>query len=392
MNFIDAYIEYCQEQTDAPAVFHKILSYVVLSSVVGKNVSMEFGFKRLYTNLYVLLVAPSSAYRKSWSMGIARNLIEMLRPNFFIQDCSSRESFISEFGQEERLAIGGIEIDELAGFIHRVKTNHHFAGFLQDLASAYDGRTITRRKGVSEKEKETFVVKEPFLNIMAACSNDWLNRSMETSDITGGGFARFLWTVCDGRISNPWPEPKPHSESKLGVLVFKLQTIGSYIGDAKFDEQAAAHFAEWYRDYRSINQGGKWDQSYERLATVAKKLSILNCLARSEEEGIPPSETSFSINLSDVGRATLWVEGAITYFDKIAVGDSQQEVIKNRVLLFIKKHAPVNRSKILRNLSSIDSWHLSNALTNLLEADQIKSEKRLARNNIETDYFSPITD
>lgn len=387
MNFKDLYVQYCQEQTDAPKIFHEVLSYLLLACVVNRNVWMAFGFKKIYPNLYILIVAPSSLHRKSWSQSIAMNLLKEINPLYPLRDCSSRESFISEFADPDRHGCGLLKIDELSGFMNRIKHGQHFNGFLQDLSSAYDGETIIRRKGVSEKEKEIFVINEPYLNLTACCSNEWLNKSLESSDIVGGGFARFLWAVHESPLKNPWPRPKNHDPIKFDQLINKLITIRSYLGEAYFNREAAILYDEWYSDFRGKNQGTKWDQNYERLTGIAQKLSILNCLSRMEEDSAPIS-TSIEIIKKDVGLALCAVEESALHLNKIVVGDSPAEVQKNKVLRFIEKHNNVTRSNLLNNIWGLDSWHLNNILETLADADLIIKETKTAQNNKNVEVFT----
>ena len=63
--FVEAYIEFAQEVTDAPITFHNFMGYAVISAVVGRNVYFPFGDMNLYPNLYMLFIAASSRFRKS---------------------------------------------------------------------------------------------------------------------------------------------------------------------------------------------------------------------------------------------------------------------------------------------------------------------------------------
>ena len=177
--FLDLYLQYATEQTDAPRIFHEYLAYFILSSVIGKSIHTKFGYKDLYPNLYLLLIAPSSIHRKSWSQNMAIHIIREIHRDILIPDCSSRESFIAEFADKERTPheTGVFKIDEFKGFMDRMKNNNYFSGFIQDLSSMYDGDPVRRRKGVDNVE--TYTIEKPFLNITAACSTDWLNQAIQ---------------------------------------------------------------------------------------------------------------------------------------------------------------------------------------------------------------------
>lgn len=376
--FTDLYVEYCSEQTDAPAIFHRFLSYLIVSSVVNKNITIQFGFKSLHPNLFLLIAAPSSSHRKSWSQNIAVNMIRHVNDgvfkDFIIPDTSSREAFITELASSDRYPLGSglIKIDELKGFMDRMKSSKHYSGFIQDLSTIYDGDRIKRKVGVDEVKE--YVIDAPFLNMTAACSLDWLYKSIESTDISGGFLARFIWVVCDEKIESPSSLPGKPSEEKFGILLNKLARISQFMGEASFDEIAYHHYNEWYKNFYSNHQGGMWDANFHRMSVIILKIATLNSIIRIENDfpdDIPPLNGVIPINIDDLKNSIMLVEDTSVNFKNINIGVNKFDTLTKKVLKYVVKNKDVTRSNILQSVRGMSPKLLDEVLRSLTEVGAI---------------------
>lgn len=384
-SFTDLYVEYCKEQTDAPPIFHRFLSYLVVSSIVNKNITIPFGFKSLHPNLYFLIAAPSSSHRKSWSQNIAVNMIRHVNDgaykDFVIPDTSSRESFISELASPERYPLGSglIKIDELKGFMERMKTSKHFSGFIQDLSTIYDGERIKRITGVDKVT--TYTIDEPFLNMTCACSLDWLYKSIESSDISGGFLARFIWVVCDENIKEPSALPKRPCPEKFKTLLNKLFRMSQFVGEVSLDEESFKYYENWYKIFYSNHQGGLWDANYHRMSVTILKISALNALVRLEremQEDLQSLNEIIKINTDDLKKAIIMLEDTTLNFRNINIGVNKFDTLTKKVLKYVLKNKEVTRRKVLGGVRGMSPKLLDEVLKSLGEvgAIEIKPSER----------------
>lgn len=339
--FLDLYLQYATEQTDAPRIFHEYLAYFILSSVIGKNIHTKFGYKILYPNLYLLLIAPSSIHRKSWSQNMAIQLIKRIHKDIMIPDCSSRESFIAEMADQNRIPFqtGILKIDEFKGFMDRMKNNSYFSGFIQDLSSLYDSDPIRRRKGIDKVEY--YDISDPFLNITSSCSFDWLTKAIQSSDISGGFLARFIWVVSNDLITNPAAWPKFANEDKRSKLIGMLQNISDDTVGRIIDFSNAEHkWEEWYKTFYSNHQGGMWDANYHRMAIIIRKLAMLNCVMRYQAKQLPEMKPGiYYANDQDVEGATQLGEKSIASLETIQIGEGRFNLHMKKTLQIIIKRA-----------------------------------------------------
>lgn len=362
----DLYIEYADGVTDAPRVYAQWMGYLILSSVINKSVYMRSAIQKIYPNFYFLVIGPSSVCRKSFSQKLAWRFIKEIHPDLRIMDISSRETFISEYAREDRTPNGCalLLVDEMAGFLTRIKRNSNFYGMLQDLSSIFDGDDLYRRKGVEEKTKEIFRIDEPFLNFSGACSFDWLTKSIETSDLTGGFLARFILVVSNDRNPNPWSEEKQGDDLLRHMILERLRQIQSLIGEIKWSPAAKKMWDAWYSDFRTRNQGGQWDANYERLTLQVRKIAMLNAV----------QELRLEISDTDLDDAICLAEPLVHNLSQIVIGDDKDEIMRNRIYAYIRRHAakPITRSQLLNGVSGLDAWALSQHEKTLIEMEKIE--------------------
>lgn len=375
--FTEAYMEYCKRQTDAPSVFHRALSYMIVSSVVNRSAHLKFGFKKLYPNLFLLIVAPSSAHRKSWSMGIATRMIRVIHRDFVLPDVSSREAFVSEVCDKNRTipGCGIIKIDELKGFMDRIKTKSYMDGFMQDLSSLYDNESMYRRKGIDNPER--FIMEDPFINMMAACSNEWFYQSIQSGDISGGFLARFIWVVYEKLVTNPSPWPAPENPELFGRCIAKLDRMKSFIGEVRLSQEAKQTYEQWFMGFTKTHQGGLWDANYHRAPAIIMKIAMLNTIMRMESESKFPVSGPFAdIASADIQGAINMIEDTLMNFGKVTIGATKSHTMAKRVVKFIvEKGGTVSRSDIMNGVRGINAKYLDDVLKTLEDSDVIHISK-----------------
>lgn len=363
----ELYQEYAAGVTDAPPIYPQWMSYLVLSSVLNKNIYMRSGLGNIYPNFYFLVVGPSSTFRKSSSQRLAISIIREVVPDFPLFDVSSREAFISELARADRAPFGAgvIVIDEMLGFMARAKGSHHFSGMIQDLSTAFNNEPIERRVGVDEETKKVYRVNEPFLNMTATCSFDWLTKSVETSDLTGGFLARFIWVVASKKKDQPWPEAKVGDAMLRSRIVKELTELRNLVGEMSWSAEAKKLWDDWYPDFRTRNQGGKWDANYERLTTQARKIAMIHAA----------QQMRLVISADDLDRAISLVEPLIDSLNDICIGENKIEVTRNKIFNMINRShpKPIKRSTLLNAIYGLDAREFKEHERTLLEMDKIES-------------------
>lgn len=380
-DFQELYLDWARDITDAPAFYHKALSYSIVSTCLGPQVHMEYGPFTLRPNLWLLIIGPSSLSRKSWSMRMATKLTRELKPGVEMQDFSSRENFLVELGNFNHDGQGLIKIDEFAGFYHRLKQKTHYQGLMQDLATLYDGDSFHKTIGTDrDVEKRTQIqIDQPYVNIISACSYDWFTEQVSSSDIKGGFLARFMLAVSTTPNDTPWPQPLPGDNSKYEQLKNKLSFISQILGEIKWSPEALREWESFYTAFAPKTQGGFWDQSYHRLIDMTRKIAMIHTIMRSEGQGAEIG-AELRIEVEDLARAVAFTKELNQSFSEIVVGGSDLGVKRQKVERFLKKHESVSRSELLRGVPSLTAWELKQIIQTLDESELIEIEKKEASN------------
>jgi hypothetical protein len=95
-SLIKDYYEYTWKFSESPQAFHLFTLFSTVSCVVGRNRFIQQGEDTIYPNLYVLIVAPSSLYMKSSSIGLLKKwLIRLQYMKGFIGHIGSPEGLFS---------------------------------------------------------------------------------------------------------------------------------------------------------------------------------------------------------------------------------------------------------------------------------------------------------
>src|SRR3990167_3041207 len=227
--FIERYTTYASEFTDAPAVIHQRIVLVILSTVINRNVFLPQGYKPIYPNLWMVIIAPSSFYRKSYSIGCAENIIRLVNTDLILPREFSAEALVETFSEQSKGLLISYEFKTFMGLMSR----DYMAGAQALITELFDAPEIYNRKLISKN----IVIKEPFLNILSATTVDWLRNSLKEDDLAGGFLPRFLIVTAPEKSKILAFQPK----ADLGVrnyLIQILQGMSEIKGEAAFNPQA----------------------------------------------------------------------------------------------------------------------------------------------------------
>ena len=74
-DIIDLYLDYVSSTIDSPDIYHITSAILIISLLLERKVYFQFGTQQIYANIWAVIVAPSTTYRKSSSINIAKNFI-----------------------------------------------------------------------------------------------------------------------------------------------------------------------------------------------------------------------------------------------------------------------------------------------------------------------------
>lgn len=279
MRFTEEYEAYCSEFTDAPEIFHRFSAYFLVSSVLGRKAFLTLGDRRLFANLWLILVAPSSFYHKSTSLNIARRILDHVNEGFAFPNEFSKEKILETFQKQPE---GAFFFDEAASLFEGIRREYN-RGAEAMLTTLYGGGKYKRVTGI--QEEKIITVEDPYINIIAASTIPWLVDTVSLSSMTGGFLPRFIFLPATERTKIFPFQPKANV-FKMNALVSMLGDIASRcVGEMEFDEDARASHSAWYMNYVATHEtkDKKVQPFLSRLADdYVFKLAIICACDRGE--------------------------------------------------------------------------------------------------------------
>ena len=267
--FIKEYVEYAESLTDAPRVFHLFSGLTALSHAAVGVSTPGFGGQALRPNLWTVLLAPSSAYRKTTSISIARRLLTMAGFSFLPQEFS-QEQLIVELSNKPHTMLWFSEFGKALSMMNR----EYMAGtkdLLSDLYDCPDGYSRDLRK-------ESFHIERPYITMLGATNIDWMLDKNIRQDLRGGFLARILWVAATSKkyTMDVPPERNVALEEKLAAFLKDINTIrGAEFRTDDLNEFRAQLREEMDRIVRSSEYSLELSAIYTRFQSYAIKLAML---------------------------------------------------------------------------------------------------------------------
>ena len=219
---LQSYFQWAEPTTDAPLQFHIAGGLVLAGTVAGRSIWLDRGHGRLYPNIWALILAPSSFFRKSTAVSQTERILRKYRDGMYLlPNEMTPEKFIDTLANNPQALL---RWKEFAGALGQFERNYMF-GFKELLTELFDCPPTYER--ALKSQEEPIVIEKPHLNIFAASTIDWLLSKIKEGDIRGGFFSRFIYfapTAKGKRLAFP-PKADQVAENKALTDLALLQEI-----------------------------------------------------------------------------------------------------------------------------------------------------------------------
>jgi len=179
------YVDFATPLTDAPGGYHLAVGLAVLGALLGSRVSIPFGARPLFPNLYVTLLGRSTFSRKTTSIAIGQKILGHFEAVSNLPSEFSPEAFLDRL---QRSPAGLLVYPELARALTTFRRDY-MSGMVERLTELYDCPPVYSR----EPRGRTFSIEQPVVSILAASTVEWLAKTMGEDDVRGGFFPRFVF-------------------------------------------------------------------------------------------------------------------------------------------------------------------------------------------------------
>lgn len=290
-DWLTGYLEFC-DNSEPPEIF-KIWSGVsTICAVLKRKCWMTFE-KRIYPNMYIVLVGPSGS-RKGTAMMPAEQLLRNMGIDM-AAEAITREALIRELREciqtdtHEDIALDHCSLTvfspELTVFLGQNNWQ-----LISDLNDWYDCRDVWtyRTKGCGTDE-----VTGVWVNLFGATTPEFL-RSALPSDAIGGGLVSRIVFVYGDKKSKIVPAPfiTPELKEIAQRLQYDLEIIESLKGEFQMSKEYYELYRDWYIE--SEKEPRFTDdalQGYnQRRSLHLRKLSVVMSASRGSDMILKPED------------------------------------------------------------------------------------------------------
>lgn len=357
--FISDYLKYAEPLTDAPVLFHFVCSLVILSAILNKKVFLPYCGQPLYPNIYAVILAPSSLFRKSTSINIAKNIVQDVEEDLVLANDITYEKMVQNLSGR---SWGLICWNEMGGVLE-VMSKDYNSGLRALITELFDCPGLWKR----ELKSGTYRIEEPCVSILGASTMDWLIDALKGKDIRGGFLPRFIIIPAVEKEKSLALPPGPNKTLRDG-LIRTLNEKSQITGEMHLEKAGIRIYEDWYRKHeKDLEESDKKEilsGFYSRLATYVLKLAMIFQLSYSKSIEIESETLMRACKLVDCLKGNL-----AKFIEEFIISSKVKEM--NNILRIVKEHPGIDYSKLLRN-SHLLAKELRPILDTLEDSWQVK--------------------
>lgn len=295
-NWLEGYLAYTAE-SESPEDFHIWTGISAIAGALRRRVYVDMGYFLVYPNMYIVLVSPPGRCKKSTAMRLGRGVLGQVPGLEFSVDSVTRERFIMDLSQAYKDGHSSMTAysSEFASLL--TSSGMDMVVFLTDI---FDSPNEWAHK---TKSSGTTKIKNPFLNLIAATTPDWISRSMPLDTVGIGLTSRIVFVYSDTPRRKP-PRPKlSDAQNALAIMLAEdLNKIAAIAGEYTFSPDAEKMYDEWYLD-RVENPNPTGDSRlsgyYERKPVHLLKVAMILAAAETDETVLQTKHLELAFGLFD---------------------------------------------------------------------------------------------
>lgn len=375
-NWLTEYCDYTKE-TEPPVHYHVWTGIYVITSALQRKVWIQFGRRRMFPNLYIVLVSPPGRCRKGAAISLGVDLLKKIPGVAVTSDSTTREQLIRAMAgakndlsyedpdgaglvMEQHCSVSAIS-KELGSFLG-VK-NTHLITFLTDIYDCDDEWEY------STKHHGTDKIQGACLNFIGAITPDWLARNLPMDAIGGGYSSRVLFVVGrykKQRVTIPPDSPELRRTARL--LVEDLERIATLVGPYRWNKDAYTIYDEWYQgidDDKPSIEDPRFMGYLERKPAMVLKASMALAASKRNDLIIEADDVAQAKTLMD--QLEEWMSDAFG-----GLGEYDKAIVIERILKQFYARKQMNFQELLRaNYRDVDITGLEAILQTLQRMGEI---------------------
>lgn len=387
---------------ETPIIFHEGTSLFLGALAIGRRVCLHTHWNEaLYPNLYIMMVAVSTYYRKTAALRLATQVAKGAIPHMLLPEPGSPENFINLLAGEVNFASlkprdkarferalpfsgqRGVIRDELSG-LFKSMARDYMAGMKERIMQMYDCPDYL---DISTNTRGIVTARNIALSILGAATPAELRIALTLGDWHNGTLARFALLTPEPDYAERPSAIEPQSPNGL---IARLRKLHESLPEPRMpnDEQESEEWSltvekapEFWREVgayekalRELTRPGSGLEDelralYGRLHIHALKVAIILTMldwADSGAKGRPVVTLDHLRRAFEISEA--WRASAHRF--KVQMTETLESLIEDRILAYIRARGALTARDVYRGLA-LKAKDANEALERLLNAGQI---------------------
>jgi hypothetical protein len=369
-SFIERYISWAKEQTDAAEIYHQAGAFMVLSACLSPMIVLPTRDRREgeRLNLWFFILANTTITRKTTAMRMALKLVREVYPDAVAATEATIEGLFATMATRSGKPSIFLR-DEFSGMLDMMVRKDYYSGMQELLTQLYDGYEQERKLA-----NKTITIKDPILLMFVGGAKDKILELLTPDHSSSGFLPRFLFFSSNSDMSNYRPlgppteesdETRDHLSQELQEIVSKYQVtwrppFGSSLLPPEQKIWKASLTPEAWERYSELDRTATKDgvnsrepflitPMYQRLAKSILKAAVLLAAARPDN---PDGNQRVMVHVGDIEHAisygTGWRDSALEVVT--SAGATSYESMVKRVLTVVhqNKSNGIARSALMR--------------------------------------------
>lgn len=360
--FVERYIKWATDLTDAAPQYHQAGGFTALSAVISSNARLFTSFGTVRPNLWFMILADTTLTRKTTAMRIATSLLQEIDDDVVFATDGSAEGILSSLSDRDGKA-SLFYRDEVTGLMQSIMAKDYMSDMPEHFTKLYDNDVVRRLL-----KKETITVRDPVFLMLCGGIKSKIQLMLTEEHIASGFVPRFVFITAEADVSRlrpVGPAVNTNDETR-SVIVNELtdirnhynSTINMHYGNSTIG--AVPNFSveltndAWirYNELENVMVKSALDSGlsfltpvYDRLSKSILKAAIL--IAASRQRG-----STIHVDKTDILHAIYYGRHWKTYGSEIVngVGKSKEERLIDAIVTRLKTvPGGIARSELMRD-------------------------------------------
>lgn len=297
-DWLSAYMEY-SAFSEAPDKFHFWTGVSCIAGALRRRVWIDQGYFQWTPNFYIVFVAPPGIVSKSTTASIGMRLLRQIPDVIFGPDAVTWQSLVQSLanatetceinGEHHSMSAITISSSEFGTFL-----NPNDREMVDVLVSLWDGQIGTWQKATKTQGSDS--IENPWININACTTPDWIAGNFPEYMIGGGFTSRTVFVYADKKRhlvpypKNCIPENFKDMEKELvhDLEIIATEIKGEYILTAETMEWGTDWYTRHFASRPPHLDSARFGGYLARKQTHIHKLAMIIAASESSELLVHP--------------------------------------------------------------------------------------------------------